>query len=575
MIIFILSLLAGLIAFFGWFFALGHLLLNWIDPKLCSYSIVFGVSCMVTAALLATITPWIALPFPFLHIIGILFTIIWIFKRPAKIDLSSIPKPNWMFVGTVILLTFYALSVLGYPNYSFDSVSYHIPFANEFAEFGQIPFPETVNNWVDHVHFVFPKAIETMDGLARLFGEYFSGILQVLILLAVVVNVNKLGKEVGIKDFWATGTIFLSMGSLIFIFKAFPLEFSILFFLTTLLYLLWKISKQNYQTYILFILIGMAISMAKINSITYLIPIVLVSAYFLNRWRNGFAVILGGLLGIFATYLPVLFLGINLFSEFELVQALSYISPIPLLDRLNFMLMGLKYLSLQFYSLVGLILTLLLVFIDPKSRKLTISILAAFTAFFVSFLVSNLYFYTYVQFHIYIFAFIALVSIPLTLFLQKIKDTFSINLVKKIIWVLVLVIFLNGVLFGMIQIEKLNDGLHAGIFDFYPKLLEIIPNKKSTVIYSMNNINNITLGFEKTTIYDHTSFSELPQDPCEFWREKGITHVIIWYKDGDAKLYGNSPGFKERAKTAIRENRCSEILFDTDEKNKLLVAKID
>lgn len=581
----VLTLSTGLVASFGWFFALGHLLISKFSPEKNSVTIIFGISCAASAALLTTITPWIALPPPILLIVGLLITAGWVLKKISlpKLQISSMKSLTLFF--TIFFLTIYGFNYILIPDTNFDSVSYHLPFINEFAKYGQIPFPKNPINWTDHVHFVFPKAVETIYGLADQLIPEFHSFIHFLILISVVSILNRLAVRFGVKDNWATGALFLGSTSAAFLFvfnmlqitSGFFVELTIFMFFLILLVFLLEEKNQSNNIILLFIL-GMAISLSKINAIIYLVAAGSVVWLFTKEWKYSVAAIAGGVAGFFAHLVPVLLSQYSFFEELKLVQAISDGTSTTISRRAEILLKSVqRFMSVGTIGF-GFMLAIPMMWIRKEARVLLAILIVSFFFFFVSFLASDLYSLTYFQFAAYyMYGFVGISIIPLVLFIERLSlflhehaETAKILLFFPFL-VLGVVSTLGSIYFYQ------QHYLYSG--EYYYDILNNIPNDETTKLFFMNNINPVTLNLDKATIVDHTTFSSVSGDPCVFWRKNEITHIVFWaLSDNYYQLGKGNSKFYEDAKKELFEENCTVLLIPESEEElnqkPVIIAKV-
>jgi hypothetical protein len=558
-----LSLIIGLIAGFGWFFCLGHLIVGYLGSKQLHYSHIFGISAATTIATLGLFTPWIALPNPIPHVIGLLLVFGWIIIRPP-LPIVKRPPFTLIFFGCMVLFTIYAISYLLFPDWSFDSLSYHLPFIHHFAASGQIPLPDNPINWVDHVTFVFPKGVETLFGLGEMLVPNSQGILQFIILLATFACIERLSQRAGVNRPFLGGLLFLATTRMVNISKAFMVEQTIFLLFTLFLIILWEDRKSIHPSSVpIVFILAMSLTMAKINAFVY-VGIALLIVYYFTRSHQLFLTgVAGGIAGLVATYSLPFWKGIDLFLEFQIVQALTHSQTIPMVMRLDFLWRGLST-HIPTTIGIGVLLAVLLLIYHKESRFLTLTLIASIMAFIAVFAASNLFLFTYSQIWVYLFAFIGLTAIPIAIFLDgAVNPRFNVPL-RDIGGIIALLVVAGALWSGANGIAYMSKGFFLmGTADSYPHLLENVPNEPSTNLLFMNNINPITFGLEKATITDFTHYPVMEGDPCGFWRDQNITHIAYWWADYNMfQIYGENPIFYQDAKASLRASECTTLLYD-------------
>ena len=559
----IFVLIIGLIASFGWFFCLGHLIVWFLGNKQSNYSTIFGISAATIIAALGFITPWVAMPNPILHVSGLLFVFGWLIIRPP-LPIVKRPPLTFIFFGCMILFTIYAVSYLLFPDWSFDSLSYHLPFIHHFAESGQIPLPDNPINWVDHVTFVFPKGVEILFGLGEMLVPNSQGILQFIILLATFACIERLSQKAGVNRPFLGGLLFLATTRMIDISKAFMVEQTIFFLFTLFLVILWEGRKSIHpSSFPLVFILAMSLTMTKINAFVYVGVALVIMYHFTRSHSLFFAGVAGGIAGLIANYSYPFWRGVDLIFEFQIVQALTHSQAVPLMMRLDFLWRGLST-HIPTTIGIGILLAVLLFIYHKESRFLTLTLIVSTVAFIGVFAASNLFLFTYSQIWVYLFAFIGLTAIPIAIFLDgAVNPRFDVPL-RDIGGIIALLVTVGALLGGANGISYMSKGFFLmGTADSYPHLLENVPNEPSTNLLFMHNINPITFGLEKATITDFTQYPIMKGIPCEFWKDQNITHIAYWWADSNMfQLYGGNPKFYQDAKASLRASECTTLLYD-------------
>ncbi len=215
------------------------------------------------------------------------------------------------------------------------------------------------------------------------------------------------------------------------------------------------------------------------------------------------------------------------------------------------------------------------------AKKIHVSVLlvlGALSLFFVSFVVSNLYFLTYFQFAAYYMSgFFGIAIIPLVLFVQRVGEqpkTLWISGKKVERGVIIVLLFLGCISAGQTLLLYQGNYLLSG--RYYSDILEKVPNEPSTKLFFMNNINPVTEGLEKAQIVDHTTYPFITGNPCDFWKKEKITHIIYWSSATlqSTQLDGGNPAFYEKALSALQTQQCTILLSDPSMERQIIIAKV-
>ncbi len=572
--IFWLSNASGLVSLFGWLWALGHVALTKLNIHEKPPWLTFATSYATTAFLLSFFSLFFSFQKPISLFLGLVFVLGWWKTKPTWPKMNFSEKPS-LFLGlTVSLLVVQAIYFILVPDRSFDSLSYHIPFIREFAAAGKISFPVQPLNWVDHVHYVFPYAVETVFGLVEQISPGLTTLLHFTILLAVLGGIYSLTKEVGVRDPWKATGFYLLVPSLMIFGKMFYVELSLFLWWFSLLFILWYSKIPSHAKIIVGSILALAMSQAKINVIAYILPICFLS-YFLGKEKKAsLAIGLSAIIG-FVFFVGYRFVnGIDFWKELTIVQALRFSPPIAFEERWGALLQSFwHYIGSQPLGL-GLIAGAMLVWKDGKSRFLGLALWLSLIGFGLAFGLTSLYFYTYNSFGIYAHAFIGIATI---LFIR------SLDFVSEKItglWRILPTLFLLFAM-GLFIIHPFLiaiGGLQGQTFDtaiYYPKVLSVIPNTTNTIVFFMNNINPITVGLEKAQIFDHTTFPRMEGNPCDFFREKKITHVIYWTQGvSPIQINGGNAIFFNQTKELLRKGDCGNVLYDGNSEYSPIIARI-
>ncbi|MDP2666481.1 MAG: hypothetical protein Q8P05_03205 [Candidatus Diapherotrites archaeon] len=553
-----MALILGILASFGWFYCAGTLLTRRLTKPFHHPAMAFGLSVAGMTVLFSIVTTWIPIPPPFLLAGGLLFVSMWVMDGRSRFPF---PRFKWT-PSFIILLTFlviFAIALLGYPDFSFDTLSYHGIFIDSFAADGQIALPIEPTNWVDHVHLIFPKGVEMVFGLAHALVPYSQGFLQLLIVMGTVGMLGRLSAQSGIHHPWLAGLLFLGFSTTLGLTKAFFVEQTIFFLFLCFLSVLLEQSRPAW----LLVLLPLSLSLTKINAVVVVLAAGMVYAWYSKRWKE-MAIIAGsGAVGVGLNFLPAMWRGFDILSELKITQAVYYqATPISMAQRLALMSSGMESVIVSVWG-VGLAAALYLIWRDNGTRMLATILWVALGAFLLALGLTDLYAYTYTHLSIYVFAFIGLTSLMIARTLELLAKTTSIT--RHLGTLFIIGIVIAGFYSGFLTLVFLNSGYHFGILNYYDTMNKYIPNTGETTLFFMNNINPIRRGFEKITLYDHTSFSSYEQPPCDFWRDKGITHILFWkFQLNSIQLDHGYPEFFEQSRMEFRDPTCLDVLILED-----------
>lgn len=557
----------------GWFFCLGHLLTVTFAPNHNKWPVVFAVGVAAIGALLSLVTPFIAIPISISVPLGLLWVFLWAWKKPP-LPILELKKPTITHAICAFFLSIYGYVILVDPSLGYDVISYHLPFIQEFATNGSIPIPSTLLNWVDHVHIVYPKAVELILGLFQALVPIAHAyrIIQFLGFVVGAWGVYALAQSFQLKKPLHAVLLFLSTALILDYAKFFYVEFFI--FLWVLLLLEWFHSKEKSIHPILFAIIGFAIASAKISALPYVMAIVGVSFLFNRNLTTTLAAFGGAVAGLMVHAFGIWLAGHSLWDELKISQAVSTGITTDYGFRIWIMLQGFWENWILTSVGIGMLLIPLLIVTVPRARPLLVAIAAAVVALFVSLLVSDLYALTYLQFGTYYgIGFFGIAVLFLSLFLEQMKETKN-KLLSHAATAFLVVIVVAGLIGQIGFIDQLSQGNVQG-YHAYERILEQIPNESTTKIHFMNNVNPITYGLEKAQIYDFTYYPRLEGDPCTFWKENGFTHVIFWRLVSTSyQLDGGAPAFYERARESLQKNECSTLLIPAPTARDPIVTKI-
>ncbi len=553
------EIVLSIISLFGWFFCLGHLFISHWRPSWNRFAYIFSVSLALLTIGLGVITPWIALPSPILLLAGLAIAAWWFYHMPPLPPILIEKMPSPFFVLSMFLLTIYFFVLVLLPNHGFDNLSYHIPFIHEFSSFGQISLPVEPMNWVDHAHYIYTKSIEMVLGLSHqiLTGSY--PWIHFLFLAGFVFLLPDLALKAGAKRPWLASVIFLSSGFVLGTVKHYFIETAILLLYTSVLLLIMERKDAAGRIPLLFIF-GMAIALSKNTGVIFLIGVALASYYFYRSHREGIALVGGGLLGIIVSFLPAAFV-VSLLKEFQIVQVTSVGQYTPYEMRILLIWEGIKRFILRDIWAVPFLLSPFVFLISPKSRPALGMIFASFICLCLSFVVTNFFALTYLQIGAYYsFAFIGGLSIAFPIFLEKIEEK-MVYPISRVAVPLLLITLLVGIGSVLTFTQLYSSG---GVINgtFYNDLHDSIPNSPSTKIFSMNNVNPLTLGFEKAIITDYTKYPRPSGDPCTFWKENEITHIVYWrHTSSSYQLDGGNPEFYRDSQEELLQGTCTRLLM--------------
>ncbi|MFH0970106.1 MAG: hypothetical protein V1776_01450 [Candidatus Diapherotrites archaeon] len=567
-----LALILGLISAIGWFFCLGHLISRWIQSDQ-SWAMILALSCSAIIGFLTLVTPWIPLPPPILLIGGLVLLTYWITCRYPLPEIK-VPRLNMIFLATLILFMIYAYAAIAYLDFSFDSLSYHLPFVHEMATLGNIPFPDSFNNWTDYVHIIFPKGVESLYGLALQLHPSFFPFLQILMLGGLVFLVNDLGRRLGNQIEWLPSSLVLGLNYFFNIFKAFWVEFTLFFFVCALFILLQEKSIRPRIAWGIG-LITLALVASKTHAIAYVGMFALVLGIVYREWRTTFFMGIGTIIGLWTTYGVAWLGGFDIFHLFKVVQALTHADPTPVADRLH--IIGIVIGRILSYPLILVsFIGGIIGFIScPSVRKTGMVWGAGVIAFVGVFVVTSVYAYTYLQLQVYIFAIIGIIAILAAVGYSQLSS--HIEGKYRVFGSMVLGAgLIIGIVFTGISFASLGMGWHVGTGTAYPFIHDAIPNDPSTTLFFMNNINSVTWGLEKARVVDFTRYPSIQEkDPCTFFRGEGITHVIYWAQGQNMhQVYGGKDEFYLNALTDLKNEKCSTTLYDEGKNLTPFIAKI-
>lgn len=567
-------LFAHVLAAMGWFFCLGHLLTALLAPQHMKWPVIFTVGVAAIGAFFSLVTPFIPVPPAASVAMGVLLVLIWIWKRPA-IPPVEIPKASLEWGTVIFFLALYAYVLLLMRDFGYDAMSYHLPFIQEFATAGQVPIPTVFYNWTDHVHVVYPKAVEIIFGLfqALIPVQQSYRLLQLIGLICSSWGLHALAQKFHVKRPMHVVIIFLSTGLVLDYSKSFYVESFL--FLWIIWLLNWSYNESQQPHPLLFGIIGVAIGMAKISALPYLAALMGV-AYLFNRKSNlPLAAIIGGAIGAGAQFLSVWASGHSLLEELRISQAVSTGVIIEYGPRIAIMLSGFWQYLVPSAIGIGILLMPILYIKKPLLRPLLLGIAAAIMALFASLLLSDLYYLTYLQFGTYYgFGFIGVAALFFIAFLEELRNSKhkTLSMIATGFMVVVIVAgLLSQVLFIYLAHHGIVQNAHA-----YEQMRMQIPNAATTKIHFMNNINPITYGFENARVYDFTYFPRLEGDPCAFWKENGFTHVIFWrLVPTSLQLDGGNPLFYEKARESLLANTCTTIIVPPRGESYPLIARVN
>jgi hypothetical protein len=574
--------IVSIISLFGWFFCLGNLLVSRIpafskNPPLW---LAGSISFVLTAAILAIFSPIFPLTKPITILLGLLVVIAWLRFRPP-FPTVTVPREinSPFFVISLMLFTVYLAIFLFIPERSFDALAYHLPFAREFAETGQVGYPPSPQNWVGHIHYSYPRAIELVFGLVHQTHEALHNLLHFWLLLLAAGGILHLSRVFRLSSGWVVLSFLLAAPTFFNFMKMFPVELGLFVGVITLISLLPfdKAHIRFTRGHALLLLgLGLFFGLSKINAGVYVGAICLVAfAYFPKSRAYSVIPVIGAGLGVSWFILQSFLHGGDFFLELKIAQALTSGMVVPVGERITriaisaFSLGGLAFI---FFGIGG---ALYLAWRDHHFRPLALILIGSFLFFVAAFTASSLYVYTYSAFGIYQYAFLGLASLIIARLYTLGKEN-SHFFIRILTWFTVFAIFAAGFYFIFFMGGNYFHGFVGDTSRYYPDLVRTVPNDSSTVLFFMNNINPIAVGFERATIVDHTTFPLMEGDPCYFWRENGITHVAYWAQHvPTSQLDGGNPAFYSDALSALRENRCSTLLFDGKEFFSPIIARIN
>ncbi len=562
--------LFSIVALFGWLGCLGHLILARVfRAREYSLAWIFPMSVAAIIFFLVTITPFIPLPFPWLTILGWALVAVWVTKHPVFPPVNIPSWKNIPFISTMILLLAYARVYLFTPDAGFDSFAYHIPFIRAFAEHGTIALPLNPSNWTEHVYYVFPKGVEMVFGLGEHLVPSTHGLIQFLILVHAVLLLNQIAHHAGVKNGWWAGAFFLAAWPTLFYTKLYYVELTIFMLVGWLIVAFLSHAPKHNDSWVGFHsfvvgLIAFAIASCKINALSYVGALALLLYFHQKQKHLSGAVILGGVLGVGASILPTLLSGVSFLDELKIVQATATGFHTTFIERAFVMTTSIKNFWLT-PTLLGISLgvSALMFYFHPPSRKFTGLFWGCLLAFLGVFLVSDLFLLTYLQIGTYYgYAFVGLAFISIPLFYDFVVEKFVrlAPLMKGLLYVALLVggfsIFSNATFFTQGGVNQLY---------YYSDLFPHVPDEENVHVLMINNINTPYGTYSHARVSDYTAYPRMDGNPCDFWREQKITHVVYWHPFASTfQLDGGNPSFYRESLEELRKNTCTRLLNTPD-----------
>jgi hypothetical protein len=321
----------------------------------------------------------------------------------------------------------------------------------------------------------------------------------------------------------------------------------------------------------------MAIALLKVNALVYVGVIAILCIAIWKKPRGGIALMGAGILSAGLNYLPAILQHVPLMESLSRAQAVSTGIIVPLSLKIFLVSMGwLRFVGGERETLLlgGCFITMAILILlrDKPTQRVNYTLLLLMIGFSFAFLVSSLYYLTYIQIFIYSFAFVGLASIPAARLLERyftrMKKISPAS--EKVIQgsIFILLIVLNG-----LTLSTLTNGAPSslGTQGVYEGIIANVPNDASTKLLYMNNINPLTLGLEKTRIVDHTLYPKMEGDPCDFWKKNGITHIVYFsFQNASYQLDGGNRKFYEDAQKELMEEKCTDTLAFIEDKNTII-----
>jgi hypothetical protein len=508
-----------------------------------------GVGSLVYLAgfvypLLPSQTVWIGL----LAMLGIIFD--WKKYFPKKSEIPPFPRSAVSIFSILLFgITFVMAAniIFSSPDYSYDAVSYHLPFENEIAEKGSVAFYENPQNSYEVRSNYFPKLYESLRGTVRGISEPAANIIPLLVLAVSLAFFVLIGRHLCIS---MGGGALLYVLSLQVLFQI-PTAYTDVFLGMLALgacYLLLVIHKEYSPIHALLLgLVAGAMVGTKGTGLLFAIPILVI---FVWKFRSS-------VLNHFPTLFPAFLLGGGFYlltfmmrpsiSSFKLAAGNATLVAYPIIDGIIrnagatlsiFFWMGILN-QLSPLLLVGFVISFKVVKSMEEKMVGWLALGLLITVLGVSLVtISTARPDALPRFLI---PFMAIAAILTNLCIARYTHLFSKPFTQRMargLFVMLLLFTSSFSLYFMARYTVAQDNGQTVGQQIMQDLGKTFPNNPKTTVYVTNTPNYIRLGLEKATVRDYSSYTAPTIPACDFLREEGIRYVLFHFPKNPRPEFG-------------------------------------